>query len=97
MKGGANGVNRWQKRHLKTLNPADVRKVRREALDENAQFQSKMLLASMCIALHQEFGFGQERCLRVLDVVERISTNALTPSELIDQCKSEVGINLYDA
>ena len=97
MKGGENGVNRWQKRHLKTLNPADVRKVRREALDENAQFQAKMLTASICLALHQEFGFGQERCLRVLDAVERISTNALTPSELIDQCKSEVRINLYDA
>lgn len=81
---------------MKALNPSDVRKVRRETLAENAEFQSKMLLSAMCIALRKEFGFGQGRCLRVLESIERITTNALTAAELIDQCRDELGIDLRE-
>ena len=81
---------------MKTLNPKDVRQVRRETLAENAEYQSKMILSAMCLALREQFGFGQTRCLRMLEAVERITTNALTSVELIDQCKDELNIDLRE-
>lgn len=81
---------------MKALNPMEIRKVRRETLAENAGFQTKMILSAMCLALRKEFGFGHDRCLRVLESVEQISLDAFTAYELIEQCKNELGINLME-
>ena len=54
----------------------------------------KSCYAGICVALHDEFGFGQERCLRALKAVDEKTLFALNHNELVDEMLDKTGIRL---
>ena len=46
------------------------------------------------LTLHQEFKFGQERCIRALRGIETNLVNCLTEQELIEQAEKELDIKI---
>jgi len=54
----------------------------------------KACYAGICIALHDEFGFGPERCFRALKAVDEKTVWALNNYELTDEVLDKTGITL---
>lgn len=50
--------------------------------------------AAICIALHDEFGFGESRCFRALKVVDEKVALALNHEELVDEAFEKTGLTL---
>lgn len=66
---------------------------RREA-NRAISFQNKMYLAATVLALHREFDFDTERCLKVLNAITDIVFEADCAEVLMEQALDEVGINI---
>ena len=73
---------------------SDVRKIARDASLETGKHSTQMTLAAACIALHDLYGFGQQRLMRMLEKVEDLTLNALCAGELVDELKNKVGVVL---
>ena len=54
----------------------------------------KSCYAGICVALHDKFGFGQQRCLRALKAVDENILYALNHQELVDEMLEKTGIRL---
>ena len=54
----------------------------------------KSCYAGICIALHDEFGFGQQRCYKALKAVDEKIVWSLSHSELADEVLDKTGIKL---
>ena len=56
------------------------------------------LMACFCLALNDEFGFGRERCLRVLNRLDELMgpwvTEAKDSTALMQEVENRVGIRL---
>lgn len=95
-------MNRQQRR-------AQAQKISRQKLIQEARQQihedvaqvvenhkTEMLMACFCLALHREFGFGRDRCLRALHAVDTVIEPAIsgevTKEMLRDQCVKECGV-----
>lgn len=56
--------------------------------------------ASICLALHREFGFGSRRILRTIEIAQYIHNenveSGLTDSDLWKMVKKETGLSLVD-
>ena len=50
--------------------------------------------AGICIALHDEFGFGTKRCFRALEHIDQKITWALNNEELAEEALAKAGIEL---
>lgn len=73
---------------------SDVRKIARDASLETGKHSTQMTLAAACIALHDLYGFGQQRLIRMLEKIEDLTLNALCAGELVDELKNKVGVVL---
>ena len=47
------------------------------------------------LALHDEFGFGQGRCIRVLKAIEENLVKCLTNTELIEEVEKKIGVEIH--
>lgn len=91
-------MNRRQRRAMKNqpkrFSESDMRRAAREAAQTTASHSTEMILAALCLALHGEFGFGQRRCVRVLERIEQITLEALCAGELVDRVKDCMGVEI---
>ena len=50
--------------------------------------------AAICLALHELYGFGKERCSRVLNLTDEKITMALTSEEAIQEVYDSIGLEI---
>ena len=55
---------------------------------------TKCCYAGICVALHDVFGFGEERCFRAIKAVDEKVLYSLNHSELVDEVLEKVGLRL---
>jgi len=77
------------------------RRAKEEIIDELENTRVEILMNCMVVALHREFGFGQQRCLRVLNAIDGMMVLAdegkLTLETLRKMAEEESGIKVkYD-
>lgn len=80
------------------ITPEDLREEfergRKTGFQEAALPIIKSCYAGICIALHDEFGFGENRCLRALKAVDQKVLWALDNQELVDEVFEKTGLTL---
>lgn len=54
----------------------------------------KSCYAGICLALHDEFGFGENRCYRAVKAVDEKIIWALNHQELVDEVLEKTGLTL---
>ena len=54
----------------------------------------KSCYAGICVALHDQFGFGEERCFRAIKAVDEKIMWALTNQELVDEVLEKTGLQI---
>lgn len=54
----------------------------------------KSCYAGICIALHDEFGFGESRCFRAIKAVDEKIVWALNHQELVEEVLQKTGLSL---
>ena len=54
----------------------------------------KSCYAGICIALHDEFGFGESRCFRAIMAVDKKIIWALNHQELVEETLEKTGLTL---
>ena len=54
----------------------------------------KSCYAGICIALHDEFGFGENRCYRAIKAVDEKIVWALNHQELVEETLEKTGLTL---
>ena len=54
----------------------------------------KSCYAGICIALHDEFGFGENRCYRAIKAVDKKIVWALNHQELVEETLEKTGLRL---
>ena len=54
----------------------------------------KSCYAGICIALHDEFGFGENRCYRAIKAVDEKIVWALNHQELVEETLEKTGLRL---
>lgn len=100
------GFNRSQRRQLeRQLNKKqtfeDIRErvknqARDQIIDELEDTRVEILMNCVVIALHDEFGFGQARCMRVLNAIDNLMVRAdndeLTRDRLREMAEQAAGV-----
>lgn len=100
------GFNRSQRRQLeRQLNKKqtfeDIRErvknqARDQIIDELEDTRVEILMNCVVIALHDEFGFGQARCMRVLNAIDdlmvRADNDELTRDRLREMAEQAAGV-----
>ena len=80
------------------ITPKDVddayAKGRKDALHEVSDYCMKDCYAGFLLAAHEVFGFGHERCLRLLRAADERICNSLASDEAIDEVFQKVGVNI---
>ena len=68
------------------------------ALDHTTSYCLKDAYAAFLLAAHEEFGFGRERCRRLLHAADYRVVNSLASDEAIEEVFKKLGvaINFYD-
>lgn len=67
-----------------------------EAIDEVQSDQVNWLLSGVVLCMHRRYGWGKDRCLRLLqdidNLMKQVSDEELTMEELMKQVEDEVHI-----
>lgn len=66
----------------------------RDGIHEAGLNITKCCYAAVCLALHEEFGFGAERCHRALNAVDQRIVWSLNHSELADEVLEKTGLQI---
>lgn len=91
-------MNRQQRRAQKHQpQTAWNEEVYKEGFRDGSSAAYKMAYAAVCLILHRLYGFGQERCHKVLVELEQEMSpgGQLTISGAIDQVFDEMGLHLW--
>lgn len=59
-------------------------------------FTMRMFYGALGIALHDLYGFGQERCARVFERVNQVMVEEICTEDITERLRREVGIDLVD-
>ena len=80
------------------ITPKDVddayAKGRKDALHEVSDYCMKDCYAGFVLAAHEVFGFGHDRCLRLLRAADERITNSLASDEAIEEVFRTVGVKI---
>lgn len=71
-----------------------MRRVARDAAQSTADHSTEMTLAAVCLALHEEYGFGRYRCMKMLESVNRLCFHSLCAGELVERVRACMGISI---
>lgn len=69
-------------------------KGREEGFRQASTHTVRCLFGAVVIAAHSLFGFGQERCIRLLNGVYRTTLETLTTGEMAQRAFDEVGVEI---
>ena len=65
-----------------------------DGFQEGQEATTKVVLAALCMALHEQFGFGTTRCHRVLtDTINRVIYN-MDSKEAVDEVYEKIGLRI---
>ncbi len=80
------------------ITPKDVdeayAKGRSDAIHDVSDYCMKDCYAGFLLAAHEVFGFGHERCLRLLRAADERICNSLASEEAIDEVFEKVGVRI---
>ena len=79
-----------QARQKKQISNEIKKAVLRQAEQQFNDGRVEAILVCMTLALHQEFGFGRERCLRVLRAVDQMVGPWIEGEESLDEIRQKV-------
>lgn len=84
-----NGIT---KEDLKT----EYERGRSDAQKDLARFTMRFFYSAAAIASHRLFGFGETRIYRLLDDIQLIMTEEITTCDIIQRCKDETGVDIFE-
>jgi hypothetical protein len=84
-----NGIT---KEDLKT----EYERGRSDAQKDLTRFTMRFFYSAAAIASHRLFGFGETRICRLLDDIQLIMTEEITTCDIIQRCKDETGIDIFE-
>lgn len=67
---------------------------KKDALHDVSDYCMKDCYAGFLLAVHEVFGFGHERCLRLLRAADERICNSLASQESIDEVFEKVGVKI---
>ena len=67
---------------------------RMEGFKQASTYTVRSLFGAMVIAAHSLYGFGQERCIRLLNRVYEVTLETLTTDEMAQRAFDEVGVEI---
>lgn len=79
-----------QARQKKQISDEIKKAVLRQAEQQLNDGRVEAILVCMTLVLHQEFGFGQERCLRALRAVDQMVRPWIEGEENLDEIRQKV-------
>ena len=79
-----------QARQKKQISDEIKRAVLRQAEQQLNDGRVEAILVCMTLVLHQEFGFGRERCLRALRAVDQMVRPWIEGEENLDEIRQKV-------
>lgn len=94
-------MNRAERRRLKKQQAARgiEKQIKNDILQQVDNDRVEALLSCFVLALHEEFGFGKERCLRALYRIDSYMEPYVSSQESVKQLKDkvwdEVGILIH--
>lgn len=56
----------------------------------------RFFYSAAAIASHRLFGFGETRICRLLDDIQLIMTEEITTYDIIQRCKDETGVDIFE-
>lgn len=89
-------IPKRQKVLQKQYTEKDLNDAARKACESAAKFNVYLTMGSVLLALHELYGFGNKRCNDMIDKAMEIEFNALNYTELLDEVKEKVGIDLRE-
>jgi hypothetical protein len=64
---------------------------------QQIKWVAPQIMACFLLALHRKYGFGYDRCARFYGQIDAIRAEfSMDPERLLDQCRSELRINIHD-
>ena len=81
---------RRQARQKKQISDEIKKAVLRQAEQQLNDGRVEAILVCMTLVLHQEFGFGRERCLRALRAVDQMVRPWIEGEENLDEIRQKV-------
>lgn len=92
-------VNRIEDRKGRiALRPDEIRKMKRDTVDQIAKFDVDILFTCFAQVLRTEYGWGHKRILRALSAVDemfgRVLNEGLSVKEMQERLADEVGIRI---
>lgn len=70
------------------------RRGKEKAVNELGEFFLKTCYAAALLAAHDEFGFGHDRCMKLLNRLDHHVTYSLTSDELVDEVFDKLRISI---
>lgn len=68
----------------------------KEYVDSILPYQQRFFYSAAAIAAHDLFGFGKDRGERLLDRIQEIMCEEISTGDIIDRCKRETGVNVFE-
>lgn len=59
-------------------------------------YQQRFFYSAAAIAAHDLYGFGKERCERLLDRIQEIMCQEISTGDIIARCKRETGVDVFE-
>ena len=87
-------IPKRQKVQQKLYTEADLERAARKGAEASAKFNVYLTMGSVLKALHELYGFGMERCNRLVDRVMQVQFETIVCSELLDEVKELTGVDL---
>ena len=87
-------MNRKQRRALRN---APKRYTETDMLEESrttSRHNARMMMAALCITLHELHGFGPKRLTRVLERIGELTQEGLCAAELTQRVREETGLDI---
>ena len=91
-------AQRIERLMMQGISPADLDKAHRDGWDEGYKAAAiptiEACYAAVAVALHDVFGFGQERCIRALNAVDERITTMIVGDELRREALDKAGVDI---
>lgn len=80
----------------KKYTESEVNKMLRESTEAVAKHNVYTTVATCGLALHREFGFGQQRILRAFEYMDKLAFESLSFEEIRQALLAETGIDVRE-
>ena len=93
-----NRAQRIERLMTQGISPDDLTKAYNDGFAEGYQRAAMPTIeacyAAICVALHDLYGFGQERCIRAVTAVDERITTMITSEEIRQEALDKAGVDI---